>query len=297
MIEVRVPATSANVGPGFDCMGIAMSLYGRFRFSLIEEGLLISGCAPEWQNEQNLVYQSCLRVFERLQVPALALKIEISADAIPFARGLGSSAACVVAGVMGANALCGNRLSKEEMLTICSEIEGHPDNVASAIYGGLTISFAEGEKVRTTSCKVNKKFKFCAMIPDYPMLTEAARSVLPSQLSYEDAVYNIGRSAALTLALNSGNSDMITPACDDRLHEPYRKALLPDYEFIKELCRKYGMLTCYISGSGSTMMAISDDEQRLMALKNAVCDRYPNWQVHNLTADERGAQIREVAHG
>ncbi len=297
MIEVKVPATSANVGPGFDCMGIAMSIYGVYRFSVIDEGLIVSGCPKEWQNEQNLVYQSCKRVFDDLQIPMLPLHIDIQADAIPLARGLGSSAACIVAGVMGANALCGYRLSKAEMLTICSELEGHPDNVAPAIYGGLTISFQEGNKVLMTPCQVDKKFKFCAMIPDYPVLTEAARSVLPDSLPISDAVYNIGRSASLALALSSGNSEMVAHACSDRLHQPYRKKLIVDYEMVGELCKQHGVLTWYISGSGSTMMAISDNDNVLASLKQDVCDRFPGWQVHCVAADENGAQVLETCHG
>ena len=214
MIEVRVPATSANVGPGFDCMGIAMSLYGVYRFTLIEEGLIIRGCPKEWQNEQNLVYQSCLRVFEHLHLPVPPLQIDIQADVIPLARGLGSSAACIVAGLLGANALCNHRLSKEELLAIANEIEGHPDNVAPALYGGLTVSFQDAGKVWTTP-----------------------------------------------------------------------------------LCEKHGVLTWYISGSGSTMMAISDDENVLKDLSRDVIARYPKWQVHCIGADDTGAQVCEVLHG
>lgn len=297
MIEVRVPATSANVGPGFDCMGMAVSLYGVVRFSQIAEGLIIRGCPPAWQNEQNLVYQSCRRVFDVLKLPTPPLEIDIRADAIPSQRGLGSSAVCIVAGLMGANALCGNRLSKAELLAIGTEIEGHPDNIAPALYGGLTISFQEGKKVWTTPLTVDKKFKFCAMIPDYPVVTEAARRVLPTQLPLQDAVYNIGRCASLALALSSGNSEILAHACDDRLHQPYRKALIADYDTIQELCKKHGVLTWYISGSGSTMMAISEAEESLNALKQEVCARFPKWQVHCITADEGGAQVREVNHG
>ncbi len=297
MIEVRVPATSANVGPGFDCMGIAMSLYGVYRFTLIEEGLIIRGCPKEWQNEQNLVYQSCLRVFEHLHLPVPPLQIDIQADVIPLARGLGSSAACIVAGLLGANALCNHRLSKEELLAIANEIEGHPDNVAPALYGGLTVSFQDAGKVWTTPLTVDKKFKFCAIIPDYPVLTEAARSVLPDQLPLEDAVYNIGRSASLALALSSGNSEMVANACKDRLHQPYRKELITDYDAIDALCEKHGVLTWYISGSGSTMMAISDDENVLKDLSRDVIARYPKWQVHCIGADDTGAQVCEVLHG
>lgn len=297
MIEVRVPATSANVGPGFDCMGIAVSAYAYVRFEQIAEGLEIQGCDPQWQNEQNLVYQGYLKVMKAVQQPITPLRITIDAAQIPEARGLGSSAVCIVAGAMGANALCGNVLSRQELLDLCTEMEGHPDNVAPAIFGGLTISFMEANRAYTVRYDVDSSLRFCAMIPDYPILTKKAREVLPKTLTYADAIYNIGRCAALAKALGEGDYAMIAHACDDRLHQPYRKALFPEYADIDALCKQHGVLTWYISGSGSTMMAITESDEKADQLLADVVHAYPTWQVKKLTVDETGAQTKEVAHG
>lgn len=294
MIEVRVPATSANVGPGFDCMGLAVTAYASFRFSETGDGLCITGCPKQWQNEQNLVYQACVQVFSKCGKEISDLTIEIDAHEVPEARGLGSSAVCIVGGIVGANALLGNPLSKEEMLALCTEMEGHPDNVAPALYGGLTISFCEGEKVFTVKNQVHERFVFCALIPDYPVLTADARSVLPKQVSFHDALYNIGRCAVLAKGLSDGDIELVSHACDDVLHQPYRKVLIPDYEEVDRLADKHQALTWYISGSGSTMMLIFDHKEKAEALIQETLQRKPHWQAKLLRVDNDGATVNEA---
>lgn len=297
MITVRVPATSANIGPGFDCMGLALDAYAYVHFERIEEGLRISGCPPRWQNENNLVYQSFCRVFAHLHRPVPPIKITIEAGIIPDARGLGSSAVCIVAGALAANALCDHHLSKKELLTLCTAMEGHPDNVAPALYGGLCISFMSGEQVFTARYDVSSQYRFVAMIPDYPILTEDARRVLPHTLPFEDAVFNLGRCAALAKALSEGDHTLLTHACEDRLHQPYRKVLFPQYDEIDALCQTHHVLAWYISGSGSTMMAVSEKQDVGEALAQAVLTQYPTWQCTILHADAQGAVIEEHHHG
>ena len=292
MIEVRVPATSANVGPGFDCMGLAVNLYATFRFETCDS-VCISGCKQEWQNEQNLVYQACAKVFAKCNKQLKGLKIEIDAEAIPDARGLGSSAVCIVGGAVGANALLGSPLSSDELLNICTEMEGHPDNVAPALYGGLTVSFCVKDQVFTVKKQVVEQFVFCAVIPDYPVLTADARSVLPKVVDYQDALYNIGRCAALATGLAEGNGEIVAYACDDRLHQPYRKALIPEYEKVEHLSQFHHALTCYISGSGSTMMAIFDQRKNAEALEAELKQCFPNWQIKLLQVDNNGAIVKE----
>lgn len=293
MITVTVPATSANVGPGFDCMGVAVSAYARFHFSLQEEGLCITGCDPQWQNENNLVVQGFYKVLDVLQEERKGLSIDIDASDIPEARGLGSSAVCIVAGASAANAFYGNRLSKQEILDLCTEMEGHPDNVAPAIYGGLTVSFCQDQVAHTVRYEVAPQLHFCAMIPDYPILTKQARAVLPKTLTYQDAIFNIGRCAALAKGLSDGDLNIIQSACDDRLHQPYRKALFPDYDTIQTLCKTHGVLTWYISGSGSTMMAITEQETIADTLLEDVQRHFPSWQVKKLAVDQVGVRIEE----
>lgn len=297
MIEVRVPATSANVGPGFDCMGLAVNAYASFRFSVIDTGLSITGCPKQWQNEQNLVYQACLKVFSKCGKEISGLAIEIDASEVPEARGLGSSAVCIVGGVVGANALLGSLLSKEEMLELCTEMEGHPDNVAPALYGGLTVSFCERERVFTVKNHVHERFVFCALIPDYPVLTAEARNVLPKQVSFHDALFNIGRCAVLAKGFSDGDTELVAHACDDVLHQPYRKGLIPDYDEVDCLAKKHQALTWYISGSGSTMMLIFDQKEKAKDLMQEVSMLKPCWQAKLLCVDNDGATVKEIRSG
>lgn len=294
MIEVRVPATSANLGPGFDCMGLALNTYAYFRFSLQEQGLTISGCDPRWQNEENLVYQGFQHTLDYMGETIPGLAIEIDASGVPEARGLGSSAVCIVAGAMAANAFFQNRLNKYEIFDICTAMEGHPDNVAPAIFGSLTVSFMEDEKPSMIRYLVNRELRFCAIIPDYPTLTEEARAVLPKTLSYEDAIYNMGRCAALAKALEIGNPMVIKRACKDKMHQPYRKHLIQEYDVVQRLCDEQDALALYISGSGSTMIAICDQPAKANALIQSVTTAYPAWEVKLLDVDLKGAQVKEV---
>lgn len=294
MIEVRVPATSANLGPGFDCMGLALNTYAYFRFSLQEQGLTISGCDPRWQNEENLVYQGFQHTLDYMGETIPGLTIEIDASGVPEARGLGSSAVCIVAGAMAANAFFQNRLNKYEIFNICTAMEGHPDNVAPAIFGSLTVSFMEDDKPSMIRYLVNRELRFCAIIPDYPTLTEEARAVLPKTLSYEDAIYNMGRCAALAKALEIGNPVVIKKACKDKMHQPYRKHLIQEYDVVQRLCDEQDALALYISGSGSTMIAICDQPAKANALIQSVTTAYPAWEVKLLDVDLKGAQVKEV---
>lgn len=294
MIEVRVPATSANLGPGFDCMGLALNTYAYFRFSLQEKGLTIRGCDPRWQNEENLVYQGFQHTLDYMGETISGLAIEIDASGVPEARGLGSSAVCIVAGAMAANAFFQNRLNKYEIFDICTAMEGHPDNVAPAIFGSLTVSFMEDEKPNMIRYLVNRDLRFCAIIPDYPTLTEEARAVLPKSLSYEDAIYNMGRCAALAKALEIGNPMIIKRACKDKMHQPYRKQLIKEYDVIQQLCDVHDALALYISGSGSTMMAICDHSAKAKSLIQSITETYPTWEVKLLDVDLKGAQVKEV---
>lgn len=293
MIEVRVPATSANLGPGFDCMGLAVKAYATFRFEKIESGLRITGCDPKWQNESNLVYQGFVKTIEYMKESVPGVSITIDSKDVPEARGMGSSAVCIVAGAMAANAFFDNRLNKYEIFDICTQMEGHPDNVAPAIFGSLTVSFMDEGKPNMIRYLVNPDLRFCAMIPDYPTLTEEARAVLPTQLSYQDAIFQMGRCAALAKGLEIGNPLIIRKACKDKMHQPYRKSLIKEYDEVDAICKKHDVLSWYISGSGSTMMAIVEGDYQAEKLLKEIKDTYPSWSVMNLEVDRKGAQVLE----
>ncbi|MCH4008585.1 homoserine kinase [Companilactobacillus sp.] len=292
MIRIKVPATSANIGPGFDCMGLAVSLYSSVDFEKSEQKLVIQGCPEEFQNEQNLVYQAFIKCCNYLgqDVPNVKITIE---NNIPVARGLGSSAFCIVAGLEGANQWFKAGLSKEVLLDLATEMEGHPDNVSPAIYGKLGVSFIDEDKnVQTVHFDVDQKLQFVTLIPDYEVSTDKARAILPTQMSYREAIYQVGHAVALSKAMELGDLKLISASIIDKMHEPYRSQLIPDYDTAKKICESANG-TMYISGSGSTMMAIVANEEDAKQIVTETQKDFPNWNVYHLNVDTQGA-ISEV---
>jgi len=287
MIKIKVPATSANIGVGFDCMGLAVSLYSTATFEPSSQELEITGCPEEFQNKQNLIYQAFVKGCQFLDQPIPNVKITIE-NQIPISRGLGSSAFCIVSGLAGANAWFGNSLSKEQLLDLATQIEGHPDNVSPAIFGKLGVSFIdENDDVQTVHFDVSHNLHFVAMIPDYQVSTEKARQILPTEMSYSEAIYQIGHAVALSKALELGNLSLIRSAIVDKMHEPFRSQLIPDYQAVKNICETNSGLM-YISGSGSTLMAITDNETSARSIIAAIKKSLPNWETHHLNIDTVG---------
>lgn len=286
MIRVKVPATSANLGVGFDCMGLALDWQGVFTFRFNGPEFMISGCPKAYQNKDNLVYHAFARTLMALgkRVPVVQIHIDTP---IPVARGLGSSASCIVAGVLGAVAYSGQKLPLQELLRLATLLEHHPDNVAPALYGSLCASFMENGMPYTAQFAVHEKFRFVTIIPDYEVRTEDARRILPSDMSYADAIYQMGRCATLGKALESGDEEMVRHACIDRMQEPYRSRLIPEYDEVKRLCMDLGALAFVISGSGSTMLAVctADTGGKLC---RQLSERFRSWQVLELKAAAGG---------
>lgn len=286
MIRVKVPATSANLGVGFDCMGLALDWQGVFTFCFDGPEFMISGCPKAYQNKDNLVYHAFARTLMALgkRVPVVQIHIDTP---IPVARGLGSSASCIVAGVLGAVAYSGQKLPLQELLRLATLLEHHPDNVAPALYGSLCASFMENGLPYTAQFAVHEKFRFVTIIPDYEVRTEDARRILPSDMSYADAIYQMGRCATLGKALESGDEEMVRHACIDRMQEPYRSRLIPEYDEVKRLCMDLGALSFVISGSGSTMLAVctADTGGKLC---RQLSERFRSWQVLELKAAAGG---------
>ncbi len=290
MIRITVPATSANLGIGYDTLGMAVSLYSHFTFERAET-LTITGCPEQFQNEDNLVYESFVNALAEWGEEAFPVAIDISTE-VPVARGLGSSSTCVVAGIMGAAALTGHTVTREELVAIATAVEGHPDNVAPAILGAAVCSFTpEGELPRCLRYEVSDRLRFITIIPPYEVHTSDARKVVPTQVPLSTAVWQMGRIAGLTRGLETGDLDLIAAANDDRLQEPYRRALIPDYEAIRETCLTGGAKTMWISGSGSTLMAVTDDTIVAKFLQVRLKERFPECATHILSCDRDGAQI------
>ena len=263
MIKITVPATSANLGIGYDTLGMAVSLYSHFTFERADK-LTITGCPKEFQNENNLVYVSFVDALAAWGEPAFPVAIDIQTD-VPVARGLGSSSTCVVAGIMAAAALTGHTVDRAELVRIATEVEGHPDNVAPAILGGAVCSFTPTDSLpQCLRYEVSDRLRFITVIPPYEVHTRG---------------------------LETGDLDLIAAANDDRIQEPYRRRLIPDYNAVRDTCLNGGAKTIWISGSGSTLMAVTDDTIVAKFLQVKLREQFPKCATHILTCDTEGAQI------
>ena len=289
-VTIRVPATTANLGPGFDAFGCALSLYTDVTFEETEEGLEITGCDEEFTGPDNLAYVSYCAVLASLSEEVRGIKIHIDAH-IPICRGLGSSAALLVAGAMGANVLRGSKLSTQGLLNITNAMEGHPDNLAPAFYGGLTASMVDSGLPVTVNFPLHPDWEFLALVPEFDLPTSLARSVLPEQVSRADAIYNIAHGALVLKALELGDEKLLRTAMQDRLHQNYRKKLIPDYEKIEALVRTTGAGFC-LSGAGPTLLCITRHHklrQTLVKKLDAVTEH--TWQMLPLHVEFQGAHI------
>ena len=256
ILTVSVPATSANIGVGYDTLGLAFNLRAKITFRE-SPTLIIDGCPEQFRNDDNLVWTSYVRACEKLGEEPTPKHITIDSP-IPLSGGLGSSSTCVIAGIAAAMTESHGGWDPERALDFACHFEGHPDNVAPAIYGGLTSSFVEGGHTICTRRLVARGLSFVAIAPPYTVNTEDARKVVPQNISLQTAVYQMGRTVAVTHALETGNGGLLAAACNDKLHEPYRKELIPDYEELKQVAKLARACAFVISGSGSTMVAICD---------------------------------------
>lgn len=290
MLEIKVPGTSANFGPGFDSLGVALSIYNKFYVEEIDEGLYIEGCEEKYKNEENLFYVSMKRVFNEFGYKYKGLKIKIESD-IPESRGLGSSASCIVGGVIAANSFIGNKLSKEDILEISTEIEGHPDNVAPAIFGGVTAVVKDRDKLYYDKIDIDKNINFHALIPNFILSTKESREVLPKVVDYKDAVFNVGRVALMISSLVSGKHENLQVAFEDKLHQPYRKRLIENYDDIILQCKKNGALGSFLSGAGPTIMVLTEKskEDFIKNMDKELRKLNHQWNIKRLSVDYKGA--------
>lgn len=286
---VRVPATSANVGVGFDCLGIALDLTATFLMAPAEK-LEIVGCEERFCGEDNLVWQSYLAACERLGADPTPLHITILSP-IPLSGGLGSSSACVIAGIAAAMALSGDGFDRERALELACAEEGHPDNVAPALLGGLVSSFVDGGATTSTRMDVAGNLRFVAVAPPYEVRTADARRVLPEEVSRETAVWQMGRCVATVRALELGDADLLARACHDRLHEPYRARLIPDYDSLRAAALEAGACAFMISGSGSTMLAVANGDEDAARVANALSATCPGYWLRTLPANTLGTTV------
>ena len=288
-IRMRVPASTSNLGPGFDTLGLALAVYNRLRVRTTAGGRRISvkgmgaGILPE--DGTNLFFRSAAAAAGRAGAPLPGLEVEM-ANKIPLARGLGSSSTAIVAGVAAANLLLGEPFSKGEMLDLAAEMEGHPDNVSPCLLGGLTISsFSEGH-VEYIRAHPPPELRAVAAVPRFELQTEAARAALPGQVPHRDATFNVSRACLVTAALLSGNLQALRTGMQDRLHQPYRAGLIPGFERVLEAEERAGALGAFLSGAGPTLMAFATEGAE--GVKRAMVEA---WKGEGIEADAHVLQI------
>ncbi len=301
-VRVKVPATSANCGPGFDCIGFACTMYNELTLTLSEkEGLEFNitgdGADAIPGDEHNIVWRSARYLLERTRYGSIYKGGSITMNNnVPLSRGLGSSATAIVAGLKAANACIGNEFGRRDLLQMATKIEGHPDNVAPAIFGGFTVSVVYRGRAQTFSFLPKLRLKFVAAVPDFTLSTRAAREVLPEKISREDAIFNISRASMLVGALMSGNPYYLRQSLYDAIHEPYRISLIPGMRDVLVAAKRNGAIGATLSGAGPTLMAyVSERDNTAEAVADAMVAAFAkngvNSKAYILSLDTRGAYV------
>ncbi len=301
-VEVRVPATSANLGPGFDTLGLALSMYDELEVTALEPGVYeieVSGSGAEEiaRDASNLVVRSIAHVFADAEVAMPGIRL-VARNGVPHGRGLGSSGAAVAAGVLAAQGLLEGivELDDAALLRLATELEGHPDNVAPALFGGLTIAWTGERGPQHKKLLVHRGVSPLVLVPGYTMSTKAARSLQPDQVPSEDAVFNVSRSALLIAALTQ-SPDVLLDATDDRLHQDYRAPAMPETNRLVRALRAEGF-AAVVSGAGPSVLVLCDGPgSRLDAVRIAEAATDTPWIPQMVAVDVRGGTVRERAEG
>ena len=299
-IRIRAPASSANLGPGFDCLGLGLSLYQRLEVcERPERGLEIrfsgEGTGRVPLDESNRIYQAMERVFKASGFRPSGLLLE-SHNEIPLACGLGSSAAATMSGLVAGMLLCGRELDEGSLLKLGSEEEGHADNVAPCMLGGFTVTSGSGEEMEYLRLDPPARLRAVVALPDFSLPTQQARAVLPRKVTFQDAVANQGRVALLTAALARNRLELLRSAMVDRLHQPYRSGLVPGLEDVCRAALGAGALGAALSGAGPAVLAFVDGEDRGAgaAMEEAWSRRGINSRSLVLPLDRSGLEV-EIA--
>ncbi|MBE9201081.1 MULTISPECIES: homoserine kinase [unclassified Nodularia (in: cyanobacteria)] len=290
-ITITVPATTANLGPGFDCIGAALTLYNKFKFTRLDEGGLIidvTGAEAErvQTDESNLLYQAFVKFYQYIGQTPPSVKMEIQLG-VPLARGLGSSATAIVGGLVGANQLAGAPLTQLQVMELAIAMEGHPDNVVPALLGGCRLAATSADNWEICDIPWNENIVPVLAIPDFELSTSEARQVLPTQVSRADAIFNTAHLGLLLRGLQTGKGEWLSTALQDRLHQPYRQALIPGYDAVNAAAMKAGAYGMVISGAGPTLLALVD-KLHSQAVEAAMLSA---WQSTGITATVRSLSL------
>jgi homoserine kinase len=290
-VTVTVPATTANLGPGFDCIGAALTLYNEFKLTRLKEGGLtihVTGAEAErvQTDESNLLYQAFLKLYQYIEQTPPSVKVEIQLG-IPLARGLGSSATAILGGLLGANQLAGTPLSLLQVMELAIAMEGHPDNVVPALLGGCRLAATSDAGWEICDVPWYQDVVPVVAIPDFELSTKEARRVLPTQVSRADAIFNTAHLGLLLRGLETGKREWLRAALQDRLHQPYRQALISGYDAVNAAAVAAGAYGMVISGAGPTLLALADTTQS-QAVERAMLAA---WQEVGITAVVRSLCI------
>ncbi len=274
MITVRLPATTANLGPGFDCFGLALALYNQIEFRPADRWTIsIEGEGAEHleNTQENLVWRAACRLWHEVGAAVPEGMAVHLVNRIPLGRGLGSSAAAIVGGLVAANAWAGSPFDQQRLLELATEMEGHPDNVAPALLGGLVTSVMTDSRVISASLPLNADIRFGVCIPEFVLPTALARRSLPSTIPHRDAVFNVGRAALMMAALTQDRPDLLSAASQDRLHQPYRARLIPGFTDVSREAMEAGALAVMISGAGPTILTMLRSHDDGQAVGEGMC--------------------------
>ncbi len=294
MIHVRTPATTANMGSGFDSIGMALKLYNNLWAEERDENELEIRIAKEQSisiptTANNLIYRTMADFYKTVgkKVPGFLL---IQEDSIPLTRGLGSSAACIVSGLIAANSLSGANLSKDDLIAMAAKIEGHPDNSTPAFLGGIVVGALSDKDFKYVQMDAPDDLQFAVMIPSFTLSTEKARRAIPKLVTHKDAVFNVSRTGLLIASLMTRKYDNLNMAMDDRLHQPYRKSIVPGMEAIFKKAKEYGSKSVFLSGAGPTIIAAYHNNDTFLDNMN----RYlyglkGGWELNVIEPDNMGA--------
>jgi len=295
VVKVKVPATSANLGPGFDTLGIALAYYDDLEVTATKPGSISVVVSGEGQgqvplDESHLVVRAILETFKRLKQPAPGLALR-AVNRIPHGRGMGSSGAAVVSGIMAAKGLLTGiaEVSDKLMLDLATEFENHPDNVAPALFGGLSIAWEDESGPHTKKLSVHRGVSPLVLVPSSKMSTELARSMQPESVPHADAVFNVSRSALLVAAMVQ-SPELLLAATEDKLHQNYRASAMPETDALIRVLRSNGH-AAVVSGAGPSVLVLASDPSERLRAKELVEKKYPQWQPLLLAVDNKGATL------
>jgi len=296
-VRVNVPASTTNLGPGFDVLGMALKLYNTVELEVSASGLCIEiegeGADTLPRDESNLVYRAAKLVFERVgeKPPPMVIRL---INRIPLARGLGSSGTAIIGGLMAASVTSGANLTRDDMLDMAAGMDGHPDNVAASIFGGIVIASPTEQGVTCMKFLPPKPVDVVIVVPDFHLLTSDARAVLPASVDLQTAVFNISRASLLVSALATGDFRLLGIATDDKLHQPCREKLVPGMRDVFRAARSAGEnVAVALSGAGPSIVALCADNSARIgeSMRQAFLKHNINSRVMTLDIDEEGAMV------